>query len=83
MRWRYTLPRQAHERRYEQVPRATRFAHRIKLARVAADAGAVLRNDEPAAGWVSNAISRDRKDWPCGEGARGARPAWVWTGDVA
>jgi hypothetical protein len=81
-RWRYALPRERYEQRYEQVGRAKRFGYRIKVARDAEAAGAVLRSDEPVAGWVSNQISRDRKDWPCGEGARGARPAWIWTGDV-
>lgn len=81
-RWRFTVDRELHERSYEQVPKARKFAHRVKLKRAAEAAGATLRSELPVMGWVSNRLSRDGKDWPCAQGAQGARRTWMWTGDV-
>lgn len=47
----------------------------------AAEAGAVLRSETPVFGWMAE-NRRDRRLYPCSDSARGARPAWIWYGDI-
>jgi hypothetical protein len=81
-RWKHSVGRLAHHRVWLDVPRAVRFGLRVKAQVVAERAGATLRSDEPVAGWRSNRLAKDGKYWPCGEGAAGAEPAWIWIGDT-
>lgn len=81
MRWRYVWPRQEKAREWLMVPRSTRQALEFKAARDAAQVAATLRATEPVAGWAA-VLPRDGKPYPCGAHAQGARPAWIWTGDI-
>lgn len=83
MRWRYHLPRGQGEERWVRLPHVQRQASLIRAARAAVRAGAILRSAEPYPGWATGAHSRDGKFWPCPRGTQGARPAWIWTGDIA
>jgi len=79
-RWHYTRPR--NHLAWDRVPRVDRFAGLLAAERAAEEAGAVLRGQQPEPGFTSSAHSRDGKQWVCSATTQGARPAWIWTGDV-
>jgi hypothetical protein len=80
MRWHYHEPRNATVRWWSRERKAAERLDRAREAALAADVE--LRSDEPEAGWVSSAHSRDGKAHLCRAETNGAQPAWIWTGDT-
>jgi hypothetical protein len=83
MRWRHHETRQSERVVWVREPRTMRMILAVRASDAAREAGAVLRDVVPVPGWVSSVAGRDGKTHVCGSKTQGARPAWIWTGDIA
>lgn len=82
MRWRHHEVRPREREVWNREPRTMRTILAARAEAAATAAGAVLRDVVPVAGWVSSVASRDGKTYVCNPKTQGARPAWIWTGDI-
>jgi hypothetical protein len=81
MRWHHHEPRAREREVWSREGRVPRKSAQARALLAAAAAGAKLRSDDPVPGWVAP-YSRDGKTYVCNPRTQGARPAWVWAGDV-